>query len=175
MTASSAVAVGPLERSTLYSDEAVFANPRVPWERRDALSSAVIVALGVVILGACWYGVSGEDAYDDQRGWLYGSLAGAAIAGVGLVCWVLPGLRRLRRLQRAVFADLRMVGFLPEVVQVQLRSPVAEARSIAFTTADMTRVHTADCQLLLGKGEITEVSADEIVRLGLRECGMCSA
>ncbi|HEV7862665.1 MAG TPA: hypothetical protein VGR20_08195, partial [Acidimicrobiia bacterium] len=97
-------------------------------------------------------------------------VAATTVALLGLVSWLVAGLRRVRRLRHEVFPLL-------EASAVARRSAGAAATPIgsAFVTAPgMTRFHRPACPLAAGK-PVRPVRSDEAQGEGLVPCGVCAA
>lgn len=162
-------------RADVRNDGDVFANPTIPWTPRDVSVAALVVGVGLIVLGASWYGISGEPDYFNQYRWLTGGIAGTAIAYLGLLRWILPAFRRVRRLERDVLSELRVLGLLGVDRTARVVSLVLPADALRFTAPGMNLAHRADCPLLVGKPGVREIGVAELSRRGLGRCRMCAS
>jgi hypothetical protein len=154
-----------------------------PWTPRGFLGPAVVVVIGLVALGICWYGVSGEATLEDQTPWLAGAVLSTIVSATGTVLWLVLGFRAVRGGQRQVVADARVALGLDRIVLPRrgVTQPtsagsatpsVGDPSPVLVTARGMSRVHRLDCPLVRGK-VVREVPVDQMRVGGLSSCGVC--
>jgi len=134
-----------------------------PWRKRDRAIAVGGSVLGLIGLGICSWGGSGEVELSMQLRWLVGGIASVALSALCLACWLLSGLRTVRLEMARVFATV-----------TPNRPPVAATASgVGFVTvAGMVRYHRRECPLVAGK-TVRAMDTATIAAEGLRECGAC--
>ena len=134
-----------------------------PWRKRDRTIVVGGCALGLIGLGICSWGGSGEVDLSDQLHWLVGGICCVALSAVCLAYWLLSGLRTVRLEMARVFATV-----------TPNRGPAAASigGTALVTVAGMVRYHRPECPLVAGK-TVRELDAATIAAEGLRECGAC--
>jgi len=138
-----------------------------PWARRDALLPALLTVLGLVGLVVGWLGISDTVSLSRQSRWLGLGIGSVVLAALGVVLWLVAGLRNLGRLRRQVLADLARAA---EHAQPEPDEVEAEARF--GIVAGQRRHHGADCELLMGK-DVRWLTAAEVAASGTAACGIC--
>jgi len=133
-------------------------------------------------LAACWFGISGQAAYEDQLSWLVGAVGATLVSAAGIVGWLLAGVREVHREMAEVTAVIRteklhqVLAPVADEFELSLSrpamSPPTDVPSVFVTNASMTRVHRPDCQLVQGRA-VEGIAADEVERRGLTYCGVC--
>lgn len=140
-----------------------------PWTRREAVGFGLLLALGLVGLGVCWFGLTGEAAYQDQVPWLVGAILCVLVAGTSIAGWLMVGVR-------SVHAGSAEVAHVVRSQTVGRRRSAALPRravdSGLVTAPTMTKVHRPGCLLVRGK-QVVAVSEGEADRSGLIRCGAC--
>ena len=122
--------------------------------------------LGVFLIGAAWWGVSGTAALDAQVGWANVGVLGVVAAGAGNVNWLLSGRRAVGERRRRLLADV-------VETPVVANAPGVEGDGSALVAAEeMTRFHRAGCALAVGKATSAATRAEHD-REGRRPCGVC--
>lgn len=175
---------GPARRTSLTQR---WTGSGAPWDVRDLTRSARLVSAGFLGLVVCWFVMSGKADWRDQIGWLAGAMAALLVAGVGMVSWLVTGMRQVHGEMAEVMTVVRVVrlglvaepeesdDFLDDVDGPALPAgeALATVRETLFVTNDsMTRIHRADCALVRGKS-VRVASDDEFVSRGLKLCGVC--
>lgn len=139
-----------------------------PWSRRDAAVPALLTAVGLVLLVWGWFGISGTVDLDSQTRWLALGILGLIVGGLGMVVWLLLGLRAVTALKHDVLVDLEARLPAPR----EAASAAATAPAGLGTVPGMRRYHRADCLMLAGK-DATWADDAEHARAGLAPCGVC--
>jgi hypothetical protein len=134
-----------------------------PWRMRDRKIVLAGCAVGLVGLGICSWGGSGEVDLSDQLHWLVGGILCVALSAACLAYWLLSGLRTVRLEMARVFAT---------VTPNRVPTGVPAGRAALVTVAGMVRYHRPECPLVAGK-TVRELDAATIAAEGLRECGAC--
>jgi len=142
-----------------------------PWRTADLLRAAGLAAAGLTGLALTWYGASDQPDWADQLPWASLGVAATAIALLGLVSWLLAGLRRVRRLRREVLPLLAASAAPRRSVSAAAVTPIGAA---LVTAPGMTRFHRPACPLAAGK-PVQPVRPDDAVGAGLVPCGVCAA
>lgn len=138
-----------------------------PWSRLDALVPAVLAVAGLVLIVWGWYGASGTVDLDSQTRWLAVGICGLIVGGLGMVAWLLLGLRAVTALKHEVLAELESRLPAPEAA-----SPAAAPAAALGTAPGMRRYHRPDCLMISGKDASWAPEAEH-VRAGLQPCGVC--
>src|SRR5919108_5167514 len=73
-----------------------------PWRKGDLLRAAGLAAVGLAGLAGAWYAGSSKADWADMLPWASVGVSATSVAVLGLVSWLLTGLRRVRRLRREV-------------------------------------------------------------------------
>jgi hypothetical protein len=143
------------------------AEPRDPylgaglWGRRDLTVLLVPYALGAVGLFVAWYGSAKEADWRDDARWLVTGTGSVALAGLGLLLWLVGGKLRIVAAERAVRSGL-----------IERREVRREVRTVPteglVTAAGSRRYHRPSCLLMDGK---TLVAATDLAHL--TACGVC--
>ena len=141
--------------------------PATLWGRADQLAVAVTVGLGLALLVAGYWGVSGTRAFDDQVTAARTAAAGVLVAQVGFGLAVIRGRRALgRRLAAALTPD----GPAGAAVAGGATGPPVASGLVA--APDMTRYHRDSCAFVAGKAVVPAAVAEH-ERAGRRPCGVC--
>jgi hypothetical protein len=146
-----------------------------PWRRGDLLRAAGLAAFGLAGLAGAWYAGSGQADWADVLPWASLGVAATSVAVLGLVSWLVAGLRRVRRLRREVLPLLQATA-----AQRSSANPATTQRSSAFnangyvSAPGMTRFHLATCPLASGK-PVRPLRRDAALADGLVACGVCAA
>jgi hypothetical protein len=121
--------------------------------------------VGLLLLAAGYWGVSGTRVFSDQVSSARLAAIGVLLAQVGVVRSVIRGRRALAERRRACLPDVSSVaGAAPATTAIAAGALVA--------APDMTRYHDPGCPFVAGK-PVTAVSAAEHERAGRRACGVC--
>jgi hypothetical protein len=72
------------------------APPEDLWTHRELALAALLAVLGAAGLLVCWWGASGERTFEDEKHWLIGAVAAAAVLILAAVYPLLVGFRRMR-------------------------------------------------------------------------------
>ena len=131
-----------------------------PWRKRDRTIVVGGCLIGLVGLGICSWGGSGEVVLSDQIDWLLGGILCVSLSSVCLAYWLLSGLRTVRLEVAQVYGTITP------------NYPVDAAVSGTgfVTVAGMVRYHRPQCPLVAGK-TIRPADAAE----GLKPCGACDS
>jgi hypothetical protein len=150
-------------RAAVLGDEAT-------WRAGDLLRAAGLAGAGLAGLALTWFGASSQADWADELPWASLGVAATTVAVLGLVSWLMVGLRRVRRLRREV------LPLLSGAVLRHSAPPVAPplAGSAFVTAPGMTRFHRPACPLAAGK-PVRPLLPDEADGAGLVLCGMCAA
>jgi hypothetical protein len=137
-----------------------------PWNAKQRLVLAVLLAIGVVGLVAGYVGTSGTLRVSRQVPWV--NVAGAAllVAGAGIVSFLTAARREIGRRRLSLFGDLR-----PEGTAVSPSAGIAAAVLVSAPT--MTKYHRADCSFVADKPALKVASAIDHEKIGKRPCGVC--
>jgi hypothetical protein len=146
------------------------------------LRAAGLAAAGLTGLALTWYGASDQPDWPDQLPWASLGVAATTVALLGLVTWLLAGLRRVRRLRREVLpllaagAERRRSAGASGVAPTgaALGAFVGQDPVRLVTAPGMTRFHRPACPLAAGK-PVLPVQPDEADGAGLVPCGVCAA
>lgn len=144
----------------------------LPWRKRDLVRVAVLVVLGAVGLGLCYFIVSGEPDPATQLRWTVGAIGATAIGALGMVGWLLAGVRAVRAEKRVVVEELLLRN--APLARSQPAPRAAGGASVFVSASNMTKYHGPDCPLARSKS-LHEVTVDEIARAGLAPCGVCQS
>ncbi|GAA0615971.1 hypothetical protein GCM10009547_17470 [Sporichthya brevicatena] len=139
--------------------------PDALWTRADLTATAVLLAVGVLLVALAWFGASDTTDWDSQMSWTALAMIGVVVACAGVGVWLYRGFARVRIEARAV---RRQVG-----ARIAARTAPTGGENIStdrgrVTVAGMAHHHRADCLLVRGK---TVVAADEAL---LQPCGVCA-
>jgi hypothetical protein len=150
-------------RAALLGDDA-------PWRKGDLVRSAGLAAVGLTGLTGAWYAGSDQADWADVLPWASLGVAATSVAVLGLVSWLLAGLRRVRRLRREV------LPLLQATTAVRPAGPrdAAPATNGFVSAPGMTRFHLATCPLASGK-PVRPLRRDAALADGLVACGVCAA
>ncbi len=140
------------------------------WSAVRPVLGWVLVALGALALFLGWWGVSGQALPAKQLPYVVsGGLTGVALvimAGVFLATDdVRQQLARLDRLERKVDALYALF--------VAAEAPDGEPVTRWVALPSGTSFHRADCALVAGKDDVSEVGDEAIRARGLRPCRVC--
>jgi hypothetical protein len=138
-----------------------------PWRTGDLLRAAGLAAAGLTGLALTWYGASDQPDWPDQLPWASLGVAATTVALLGLVSWLVAGLRRVRRLRREVVPLLAAAA----VLRSARATAVMPIGTAVVTAPGMTRFHRPACPLAAGK-PVQPVRPDGA---GLVPCGVCAA
>ncbi|MGQ0629630.1 MAG: hypothetical protein ACT4P1_01210 [Sporichthyaceae bacterium] len=140
-----------------------------PWARGDRVVLAVCLAGGLIGLVIGWFGISDTVDLDSQARWLAFGILALIVGGLGMLNWLLSGLRNVTIARRGVLLETDRRHPAPTVAP----SPGAEASGGVYgTVAGMRRFHTVDCLMLDGKAADFGDAATHAAA-GLRPCGIC--
>lgn len=156
LTAPHAVRARPRARAARGTP----AMPEAPWSTGDRVVTAVVVAVGMLLIVIAWVGASDTTDWDTQLSWTALSMAGVVVVCTGVGIWLFRGFARVRREAGEVRRALagRITANAPTPTDV---------RSDRVTVAGMAHHHAPGCLLVTGK---TTVAADEA---SLARCGIC--
>ena len=146
------------------------APPVVLWRRADLLLLGGAYGVGLGLLAAGYWGVSGTRVLSDQVSAARLAAIGVLLAQAGVVRSVIRGRRALADRRRACLPDAAGPGvaagsgFTPTATVRPQGAPVA--------AADMTRYHRPGCAFVAGK-PVAPGTAAEHERAGRRACGVC--
>jgi len=138
-----------------------------PWNAKQRLMLAVLLAIGVVGLIAGYVGTSGTLRVSRQVAWV--NVAGAALLvyGAGAVLFLTAARREIGRRRLSLFGDLDP-GRGAEVV---MGAGLAAADLVSAPT--MTKYHRADCSFVADKAALKAATAVDHEKIGKRPCGVC--
>jgi hypothetical protein len=135
---------------------------------RDLTRTTRTVLAGAVGVTVGWVGASGTALISRQLLWAAVSVAGVILAGMGMVSWLLAGLRVVYQVSQEALAPLHTQPRTPSAVtSAVLALPTTGAAMV--TAPGMTRFHNADCLLVRGK----RVEVVPAAGHALRPCGVC--
>jgi hypothetical protein len=166
---ATATATGPALASA--EARAAFLGADAPWRTGDLLRAGGLAAAGITGLALTWYGAGDQPDWPDQLPWASLGVAATTVALLGLVSWLVAGLRRVRRLRREVLPKLAAGAVRRRPVGAAAVTPIGTA---LVTAPGMTRFHRPACPLAAGK-PVQPVRPDEADGAGLVACGMCAA
>jgi hypothetical protein len=173
-TLATATVTAPAPAPASAEARAAFLGADAPWRTGDLLRAAGLAAAGITGLVLTWYSASDQPDWPDQLPWASLGVAATTVALLGLVSWLVAGLRRVRRLRREVLPLLgaqAQAGAAPRSAGAASVTPVGTA---LVTAPGMTRFHRPACPLAAGK-PVQPVLADDAVGAGLVSCGVCAA
>lgn len=133
-----------------------------PWRRVDRVIVLGGCVLGLLGLGICSWGGSGEIDLSVQMRWLLGGIFAVTVSSLSLAFWLFSGLRMVR---------LEMAR-LHRMIHPAYPEAAAISGGGFVTVAGMVRYHRADCPLVAGKN-VRVLDAATIAAESLRECGAC--
>jgi hypothetical protein len=141
--------------------------PASPWNAKQRLMLAVLLALGVAGLIAGYIGTSGTLRVSKQVVWI--NLAGAAllVSGAGVVLFLTAARREIGRRRLSLFGDLGIVDGAP----VDRGMDISAADLVTAPT--MTKYHRADCSFVDGKTGLKVASSVDHQKVGKQPCGVC--
>jgi hypothetical protein len=137
-----------------------------PWRTGDLLRAAGLAAAGITGLALTWYGASDQPDWPDQLPWASLGVAATTVALVGLVSWLVAGLRRVRRLRHEVLPLLQASA----LARRSAGAAATPSGTALVTAPGMTRFHRSACPLAAGK-PVQPVRPDEA---GLVPCRVCA-
>lgn len=144
-----------------------------PWRRAHLLVAAALVAGGGVAMFIGWYGISGEETFRDQTGWLVLSIAATVVILLGPALALIAGFRGVRRGQRQIAADLAVRFRLsPRSAQNSAEAQVPITSSARVTLVGLNRVHLLTCPMVEGKA-VEALDPARSKDPALRACGVC--
>lgn len=140
-----------------------------------AIVAAVLLPLGLVVIGLGWYGASHTPYLFEQVPYLIsGGLIGLGLVLVGGLVYFGSWIARAAAQQQQTGQEL--AGLLREI-RDELRSrPTGEVRKPTngqptfVATAKGSMLHRPDCSVVAGREDLHPVSADA----GLAPCGLCT-
>lgn len=138
-----------------------------PWNAKQRLTLAVLLAVGVVGLFAGYVGTSGTLRVSRQVAWV--NVAGAAllVSGAGVVMFLTTARREIGRRRLSLFGDVGVDG----AASVALRAGIDAADLVSAPT--MTKYHRADCSFVDDKPGLKVATAVDHEKIGKRPCGVC--
>jgi hypothetical protein len=142
------------------------APPVALWRRADLLVFACAYGVGLLLLAAGYWGVSGTRVFSDQVSSARLAAIGVLVAQAGIVRSVIRGRRALAGRLRACLPDV------PAVAGGAAPATNAIATGALVASPDMTRYHAQGCPFVAGK-PVAAASAAEHERAGRRACGVC--
>ena len=143
-----------------------------PWRSADLLRAAALAGAGLAGLALTWYGAAGRADWVDELPWACAGVAATTVAVLGLVSWLVAGLRRVRRLRCDVLPLVQAAAAVRPAVRPAAAAPLADG---GFVTAPgMTRFHRPACPLAAGK-PVRPLRPGEAGGAGLVPCGVCAA
>jgi len=146
-----------------------------PWRRGDLLRAAGLAAVGLAGLTGAWYAGSGQADWADVLPWASLGVAATSVAVLGLVSWLVAGLRRVRRLRADVLPLLTSTAARRQSTRPGAMQPSAAFAANGYVSAPgMTRFHLATCPLASGK-PVRPLRRDDAEADGLVACGVCAA
>jgi hypothetical protein len=145
-----------------------------PWRTGDLLRAAGLAALGLGTLGGAWYAGSGQADWADVLPWASLGVAATSVAVLGLVSWLVAGLRRVRQLRRDVLPLLQATAARRTSARPAAQRPAALNGNGYVSAPGMTRFHLATCPLASGK-PVHPLRRDDAEADGLVACGVCAA
>jgi hypothetical protein len=145
-----------------------------PWRTGDLLRAGVLAALGLAGLAGAWYAGSGQADWAEVLPWVSLGVAATSVAVLGLVSWLVAGLRRVRQLRRDVLPLLRARAALRPSARPAAQRPAALNGNGYVSAPGMTRFHLATCPLASGK-PVHPLRPDDAEADGLVACGVCAA
>ncbi|MEY2591240.1 MAG: hypothetical protein QOJ67_3224 [Acidimicrobiaceae bacterium] len=145
----------------------------VPWRLRELTRTLRTLVFATIVLVAGWVGASGTPLVSRQLAWAAVSVTGLIIAGLGMVSWLLGGLRVIHQVSEEALAPLcaeYSMSTFDDGGATALPSANEKRASGSLVTAPgMTRSHELSCLLVRGK-------STRVVRVDdtdLRPCGVC--
>jgi len=161
------LAQDPPAEVTVGHDVPVLEYAAEPWRRRDVIQFAAFSVIGLVLLGAGWFGAGGEAALDKQVPFINLAVAGLLVGATGGALWMVTVLRAVRTRKAVVKA------LIASRANQRRTGGVAGAAPDTFVAGEtMTRYHRPDCSLVTGK-PVSSATRAEHERAGRRPCGMC--
>ncbi|HKN39694.1 MAG TPA: hypothetical protein VJ456_11350 [Acidimicrobiia bacterium] len=143
-----------------------------PWRSADLLRAAALAGAGLAGLALTWSGAAGRADWVDELPWACAGVAATTVAVLGLVSWLVAGLRRVRRLRCDVLPLVQAAAAVRPAVRPAAAAPLADG---GFVTAPgMTRFHRPACPLAAGK-PVRPLRPGEAGGAGLVPCGVCAA
>jgi hypothetical protein len=137
------------------------------WNRTDAVRLAAGFVAGALLLGAAWFGSSGETAVADQILWLNLGVLGVFLSGMAAGRWVLRGHQAVCR-RAGDFSAWSEPRLGPGAHQMG----AANGREEFASGPALTRYHRPTCLVAAGKAlSLDSRTAHE--RAGRRPCEMC--
>jgi hypothetical protein len=138
------------------------ANPDALWEPGDRVVTAILIALGVVLVAIAWIGASDTTDWDTQLRWTALSMVGVVVVCVGVGVYLFRGFSQVRAEALVVRRQL--------ADRFSRNTPSAgdDISSDRVTVAGMAHHHAPGCLLVAGKAT---VAADEAA---LAPCGVCA-
>lgn len=140
------------------------------WGGRARLVLAAGWIVGLLVVGAGWWGTSGEATVGDQFRWLGVAVAGLAVCLAAGAAWLFTGMRAVgRRIRLAVPVPAELPDTVLELRLVDAPGPEPD-RLVA--AAGMRYYHRPSCALAQGKA-VRPAERAEHLRAGRAACGVC--
>lgn len=144
----------------------------MPWQGEDVIIVSLTTLIGLLALGAGWFGASGSLSVSRQAAWLNAAVLGLVASSMGNCVWLLRGRRAIgaRRVSLVSLTQTSVRGPAEAELEAAITNAVAQPSSeAALVQVDgATRVHHLACPMLAGKTFHPAQPADG------RPCGMCA-
>lgn len=134
------------------------------WRAGDVVAVLALNAAALVVIGACWYRVAGDETVTAQLAVVNLSVAALVASAVGNG-WLL--LRGRRWVTRARARLLPGVSVPPEA-----SDPISLPSETVLSAPGLTRYHRPQCPLTADK-TMAPIELGECHRAGLRPCEAC--
>lgn len=129
-----------------------------------------LTALGFLLMFVGWNGAAGYDTPEQQFPWLLsGTVPGLGLVLTGLT---LALVQELRRLTGRVLAALER-DEAEGAQEGPYASPVAAPTEHTHVVATATKFHDPDCEVVVGRTDLTSLDHDTAVTLDLQPCRVC--
>ncbi|HEX3784235.1 MAG TPA: hypothetical protein VHX38_31645 [Pseudonocardiaceae bacterium] len=141
-----------------------------PWGPQILLSWAVLTLVGAVVLIVCWYSVSGDYTFDDQKTSLNLAILAVVPANLAGAALLITGRRAVGMRRTRLLCDMPQRTRRTSASTADRDLPVAIA--VLIGGSGLTHYHRMGCQMALGR-DWPEAPRHTHEQEGRRPCGVC--
>jgi hypothetical protein len=127
------------------------------------------ITAGALVLILCWYSISGDRTFDDQKTALDLAIAAVVLTGLSGAAALVSGRRMLALRRRVVLSERPDI----RIVKPGAQSVAVEAGAGPLVAgAGLTHYHRLGCQMAIGR-DWPEAALTTHEQEGRRPCGVC--